>query len=120
MLGDLYDADDQRVVEEILGTSYMGWADGRLVPFRIETIGETELQVVDGRRAPWAGLALDRYRSYYCPRVPGGGRAADLRRLTRRGRGWRWWDGSQWRSIRGDRIGWLRQRPPRIGLFGDA
>jgi len=120
MLADLYDEDDRRVVEEILGTSYVGWADGRLVPFRIEDVEGTELRVVDGRRAPWAGLALDRYRSFYCQRVPGGGRTADLQRLGRRGRGWRWRDGSSWRRVQGDRTGWLRQRPPLVALFGDA
>ncbi|MFH1531079.1 MAG: hypothetical protein ABIK09_10150 [Pseudomonadota bacterium] len=120
MLNDLYNEDDRRVVEEILGTSYVGWADGRLLPFRIEAVEGTELRVVDGRRAPWAGLALDRYRSFYCQRIPGGGRAADLRRLERRGRSWRWFDGSRWRRIAGDRTGWLRQRPPLVALFGDA
>ncbi len=120
MLADLYDEDDRRVVEEILGTSYMGWADGRLVPFRIEEVEGSELRVVDGRRAPWAGLALDRYRSFYCPRVPGGGRAADRRRIGRKGRGWRWRDNSRWRRVQGDRTGWLRQRPPLVALFGDA
>lgn len=119
LLADLYDDDDRRVVEEILGTSYLGWSDGRLLPFRIEAREENELRVVDGRRAPWAGLALHRYRIANCRRVPGGGRAADLRRLGRKGRGWRWSDGSQWRRVQGEGS-WLRQRPPLVALFGDA
>jgi hypothetical protein len=119
MLADLYDDDDRRIVEEILGTSYLGWTDGRLAPFRIEAVEGSELRVVDGRKAPWSGLALDRYRSQYCRKIPGGGRAADLRRLGRKGKGWRWNDGSQWRRVRGEG-GWLRQRPPLVALFGDA
>lgn len=119
MLADLYDDDDRRVVEEILGTSYLGWTDGRLAPFRIEAVEGTELRAVDGRKAPWSGLALDRYRSQYCRRIPGGGRAADLRRLGRKGKTWRWNDGSQWRKIQGEGS-WLRQRPPLVALFGDA
>jgi len=120
MLNDLYDEVDRNIIEEILGTSYLGWGDGRLLPFRIEEVEGTELRVVDGRRAPWASLALDDYRRSCCPSVPGGGRTADLRRLTRRGRSWRWRDGSRWRRVQGDRTGWLRQRPPLAALFGDS
>ena len=117
---DLYDAESREVLKQVLGTSYMGWADGRLLPFRIEGIDGETLRVSDARRASWAGLALDGFRSFYCPSIPGGGRVADLRGLKPTRGGWSWYDGDRWRRIEGDKDGWFRQQPPVVVLFGDA
>ena len=120
-IADLYDAESRRVLEQILGTSYMGWADGRLLPFRIEGIDGGTLRVSDAQRAAWAGLALDEFRRFYCPSIPGGGRAADLCGLRpTRGGGWRWYNGERWRRIEGDKDGLFRQQPPVVVLFGDV
>lgn len=120
-IADLYDAESRRLIEQILGTSYMGWTDGRLLPFRIEGIDGGTLRVSDAQRASWAGLALDEFRRFYCPRLPGGGRVADLCGLQpTRGGDWRWYNGERWRRIEGEKEGWLRQQPPVVVLFGDV
>jgi len=119
-IADLFDAESRVVVERILGTSYMGWADGRLLPFIVDAADGETLRVSDARHAPWSGLTSDGIRRFFRPRVPGGGRAADLRGLRPTRRGWRWHDGERWRRTEGDREGWLKQRPPLVALFGDA
>ncbi len=115
-LETLYGADDAAFVAGMLGTSFVCWPDGRLVPFRCRGVDGETVSLSDLGRVRWPDRMAPKIREGVRTGLPGVERPDAVDALRWTGSRWEVHLDGRWIRLR-ERGRWFRSVQPRIGIF---